>query len=154
MYQVLLSFHSLFRWLVLTSLLYALLRALHGYYSARVFTPADNAVRHWTATIAHIQLMLGIVLYTQSPVVRYFLSGKSGAAGLDEPFFYGVIHIALMILSIMLLTVGSALAKRKENDRDKFVTMLLWFGLALFLILLAIPWPFSPLAKRPFLRPL
>jgi hypothetical protein len=30
--------------------------------------------------------------------------------------------------------------------------MALWFTAALLLILVAIPWPFSPFAQRPYLR--
>jgi len=37
-------------------------------------------------------------------------------------------------------------------DKEKFKIMLLWYGIALIIILIAIPWPFSPLANRPYLR--
>jgi drug/metabolite transporter (DMT)-like permease len=57
-----------------------------------------------------------------------------------------------MLTAIVLLTIGSALTKRKKDDRDKFKTMLTWFGIALIIILIAVPWPFSPFAQRPYLR--
>ena len=60
------------RWLVLASLLYAIYRAYKGYTLNTLFSKTDNAVRHWTATIAHIQLVIGIILYTQSPIIKYF----------------------------------------------------------------------------------
>lgn len=152
MYTVLLTIHSVFRWLVLMSLLYALYRAYRGYSSQAVFTPTDNAVRHWTATIAHVQLLLGIVLYTQSPLMRYFWRDLSATIYQTNMAFFGLVHLVLMLTAIIVVTLGSAFAKRKALDREKFRTMLVWFSVALFIILVAIPWPFSPLAQRPYVR--
>jgi drug/metabolite transporter (DMT)-like permease len=62
-------------------------------------------------------------------------------------------HFILMLTSVMVVTIGSALAKRKPAGREKFKIMLIWFAIALFIILIAIPWPFSTFANRPYLRP-
>jgi len=57
-----------------------------------------------------------------------------------------------MLTAIVIITIGSALAKRKKTDKEKFKTMLVWFSAALLIIFIAIPWPFSPLANRPYIR--
>jgi uncharacterized membrane protein YozB (DUF420 family) len=152
MYQSLLFSHSILRWFVLASLFYSLYKAYKGYSLKLPFTKTDNTIRHWTATIAHIQLIFGILIYVQSPIVKYFW--KNFKAGIENPeiVFFGILHILLMLGAIILITIGSALAKRKRNDSDKFKTMLLWFSLALIIIFIAIPWPFSPLANRPYFR--
>ena len=153
MYTYLLFFHSLFRWFVLTSLVYAIFRAYRGYASKQPFTKTDNAIRHWTATIAHIQLLLGFTLYMKSPIVNAFFDNpKVGVAQLNIAFF-SLIHFLMMLVAIVVITIGSALSKRKPTDADKFRTMGIWFAIALFIIFLAIPWPFSPLANRPYFRP-
>jgi uncharacterized membrane protein YozB (DUF420 family) len=147
-----LFFHSLLRWLVLISLLYAIYRAYTGYTSNRAFTATDNAARHWTVTIAQIQMLLGILLYTQSALIRYFWRNFSEAIHQQEIAFFGLLHIILMVMAIIILTVGSGMAKRKQTDKEKFRTMLIWFIIALIIIFIAIPWPFSPLANRTYLR--
>lgn len=152
MYATLLVLHSLTRWLVLVFLVYAIYRAWVGYSQNKLFSRADNATRHWTATVAHIQLMLGILLYTQSPMVKYFWSQAQISIQNLEALFYGLIHLVLMLTSIVVLTIGSALAKRRPSDKQKFKTMLFWYSIALFIIFIAIPWPFSPLANRPNFR--
>ena len=152
MYAWLLIIHSVFRWLVLLSLLYAIVRAYRGYAAGRVFSAADNAVRHWTATIAHLQLLIGFTLYGKSPLVKYFFGNKHAAMGHTDARFFSLIHVLLMLAAIVLITIGSAMAKRQATDAAKFRTQLLWFSIALLLILLAIPWPFSPLAGRPYIR--
>lgn len=152
MYSTLLFFHSSFRWLVLASLIYALFRAYTGYTTNRAFSKTDNSTRHWTATISHIQLMIGFTLYFISPIVKYFLAHKKEAIQHLDTAFFGIVHIALMLIAVVMVTIGSASSKRKPTDKEKFKAMLLWFSAALFLIFLAIPWPFSPLANRPYFR--
>ncbi len=152
MYQTLTFYHSLVRWLVLASLIVAIYRAYKGYKLKLHFTKTDNVVRHWTATIAHIQLILGIVLYSQSPVISYFWTNFREAVHNIDITFFGLIHSILMLMAITLITIGSALAKRKQTDDQKFKTMLVWFSISLIIIFIAIPWPFSPLANRPYFR--
>ncbi|RYU90619.1 hypothetical protein EWM62_08175 [Mucilaginibacter terrigena] len=152
MLNTLLFFHSMVRWAVLGTLLYAIYRSYKGCSGKLTFTKSDDFVRHWTATIAHIQLMLGIVLYTQSPNAKFTLHAIGTDGQITQPFFFGVLHLLLMVSAIVIITIGSAMAKRKPTDSGKFKTILIWFGLALFIIFIAIPWPFSPLAQRPYLH--
>lgn len=152
MYQTLTFYHTLFRWFVLLSLVYAIYRAYKGYILESRFTKTDNIVRHWTATIAHIQLMIGMVLYFKSPVVTYFWTNFKSTIGYKDISFFGLFHGSLMLIAIVLVTIGSAKSKRKQTDKEKFKTMLVWFSIALMIILIAIPWPFSPFANRPYFR--
>jgi len=152
MYETVIILHTYIRWLVLASLLFSIFRAYKGWVSKTTFTKTDNAVRHWTATIAHIQLLIGMVLYFKSPVTKYFWANYKEATTNTDFAFFGLIHISLMLTAIVLITIGSAMAKRKQSDREKFKTLLLWFSLALIIIFIAIPWPFSPLANRPYYR--
>ena len=152
MYSVLLFLHSIFRWLVLVSLIYSIYMASRGYALKLVFSKTDNAIRHWTATLAHIQLMIGMVLYFKSPLIHYFWSPAGKAAASKELTFFGLVHLALMLISIILITIGSAKAKRQQQDKAAIKTVLIWYSIALILIFIAIPWPFSPLANRPYFR--
>jgi hypothetical protein len=136
----LLAFHSGLRWLVLVTLLISIGRAANGYLTNGVFTRTDNTLRHWTATIAHIQLVIGMTLYLRNPLLLKF------------SLFFRVIHISSMFTAVILLTIGSAMARSKPTNREKFRTMLVWFTISLILILIAIPWPFSSLASRPLFR--
>lgn len=152
MYSTLLFLHSLTRWFVLVFIVYSIYRAYVGYAGNKSFSTTDNACRHWTATVAHIQLMIGIILYTQSPIAKYFWSEMPKSFQSRDLRFFGFIHPVLMLTSIVVLTIGSALAKRKPKDKEKFKTMLVWFSTALLIIFIAIPWSFSPLSSRPNFR--
>lgn len=152
MYQTLTFYHSTIRWLLLMALLAAIIRAYRGYRTKAPFSKTDNAVRHWTATMAHIQLVAGILLYSQSPVIRYFWKHKQESLQSFDTVFFALIHVVLMLAAIIVITLGSSLAKRKEDDYEQHKTVLIWFGAALLIIFIAIPWPFSPLVQRPFIR--
>ncbi|SKC00121.1 hypothetical protein [Dyadobacter psychrophilus] len=151
MFPTLLFLHSIFRWLVLLGLIYAIFIAFRGYSKNLNFTKKSDSIRHWTATIAHIQLMIGFTLYTQSPLVKYYFTNPK-TFDLTGISFFSIIHGSLMLVAIIFVTVGSALAKRKVADRDKFKTIAIYYSIALLIILIAIPWPFSPFSQRPFIR--
>lgn len=152
LYPLLLVLHSYFRWMVLASLLFSVSVAYRGYSGKLCFTETSDRIRHGTATIAHIQLILGMTLYFQSPVVRLAVPDYSYGWAYDQTFFFRYFHAAMMFIAIMVLTTGSAKAKRMETDEQKFRTMLRWFSAALFMLFLAVPWPFSPFVARPFFR--
>lgn len=154
MYIFLLFLHSIVRWFVLVSLAVAIYRAAKGWLGNKVFTKFDDTIRHTTATISHVQLTIGIILYSISPIVKYFWGNYTQSIGDPDISFFGFVHMLCMVSAILVITIGSALAKRKATDREKFKTMFIWFSIALFIIFIAIPWPFSPLAARPYLRPL
>jgi hypothetical protein len=148
----LLFFHSWMRWLVLLLLLATIFAAAIGLRRGGAFSARHNALRHWTATVAHIQLLLGMALYLQSPLAAWARRHPAEALRQREALFFGVLHLAFMLPAIVVLTIGSALAKRRPNDRARFRTLLAWYTAALLLILLAIPWPGSPLASRALFR--
>lgn len=152
MYPTLLALHSLTRWLVLGSLLFATIWAYRGWLLNKLYLKFDNSVRHITATIAHVQLVLGICLYFISPIVTYFLHNFGTAVHERTIRFFGMEHIAMMLIGIIVITIGSVKAKRKETDREKFKTMAIWFTVGLLIILSSVPWSFSPLISRPNFR--
>jgi MFS-type transporter involved in bile tolerance (Atg22 family) len=96
--------------------------------------------------------LLGLYLYLISPIVKFNVADGGEAGLVSEHTFFRFVHISLMVISVVLITIGSAKAKRATTDRLKFKTILIWFSIALLIILIAIPWPFSPLASRPFFR--
>jgi hypothetical protein len=149
MYHLIVT-HSVLRYVVLLSLVVVVVLALRGFFQK---TKYPVALRVWSGVasgISHVQLLLGFALYFQSPVVQVFWADRAGAP--RDSLFFALIHFGLMSTAIVLLTIGAAAAKREPDDQRKFRLLLGYFGVALLLILIAIPWPFSPLAQRPFLR--
>ena len=152
MYSFMLTLHSYLRWLVLLSLLFALYRSYNGWLRNKSFSSFDNRTRHITATIAHIQLSVGLLLYFISPLIDYFLHHYKEAVKERSIRFFGMEHSVMMFVAITFITIGSASAKRKKEDKTKFKTMAIWFTIGLLIIFFSIPWKFSPMASRPYFR--
>lgn len=153
MYLTLLALHSLIRWLVLGSLLSAIFYSYRGWMTNRKFSKSENFIQIATVTISHIQLVVGVWLYFISPVVDYFLDNFNDAIHQRDIRFFGMEHITMMLIAIVVITIGSAKVKRKATDSEKFKSMAVWFTVALVIIFFSIPWHFSPLTSRPYMRP-
>lgn len=152
MYQLLITTHNVFRWFVLALLIVAVYKAYRGKTEKLTFTKNDNRIRHYTATILHIQLMVGMILYFNSPIIKYFWHNSIKSNNAFEFTFFSIIHSSVMLASIVVITIGSAITKRKNTDVEKFNSMFWWYLTGLILIVIFIPWPFSPFAHRPYLR--
>ncbi|QBQ40917.1 hypothetical protein E2P86_07045 [Sphingobacterium psychroaquaticum] len=152
MFTYLLPLHSWIRWFVLAALLVAIVRGYYAWRHKKEYTKTDNALRHWTATILHIQLILGLWLYSISPIVRYFIQNFQEGVRMREIRFFGMEHSLMMLIAVVVVTIGSAKAKRKSTSAEKFKTMTIWYSIGLLIILSSVPWEFSPLTSRPSIR--
>lgn len=153
MYSVSLILHSLLRWLVVALLIFSIVVSGEARARNRVFNAFHNSIRHWTATLAHVQLLIGIFLYNKSDLTSYFWKYFPTSSQHIDTAFFGLFHPIMMFAAVLFITIGSSVAKRKPSAQEKFKAMFLWFMAAFVLLLIAIPWPFSPLANRPFIRP-
>lgn len=150
MYSVVLYTHSWLRWLVL------------GFGIALLFVCArDRKSGPWNEkherlqvlfmAILDVQLILGLLLYfVLSPFSQAALANM-GAAMKDPTLrFFGVEHMATMLLAVILAHVGRIRSKRKlaaARFRSVLITQSFW----LLLTLAAIPWPGLDIA-RPLFR--
>lgn len=152
MYQTLLIFHSYWRWLVLLSIIFSILKAFYGFRKRSEYSNFDGVIRKITISIIHIQLILGFIIYFISPFVTTFFSNVSDGLHLREVRFFAIEHSLMMFVSIVLITIGAVKVKRKSSSLLKNKATIVWFSIALLIILLNIPWEFSPLVNRPSFR--
>ena len=152
MYNLILPLHSLVRWLVLISLLAAILRSYQGWLGRKAYSKLDENLRQSTVSIIHMQFVLGIWLYAVSPITTWFIHHFSEGVRLREIRFFGMEHITMMFIAVAVITVGASKAKRQVTARDKFRTQAIWLTIGLLVILTSRPWAFSPLVHRPWLR--
>ncbi len=64
--------------------------------------------------------------------------------------FFAVEHILMMLIALVLITMGHVKAKKSTESSAKFKHIIVFFGIALILILAAIPWPFRDLGAAWF----
>jgi hypothetical protein len=111
------------------------------------YLPGDKKVALFTLIAAHLQLVVGLILYFVSPIVQTGLADM-GAAMKDPGLrFWSVEHISMMLIAIILITVGFSSAKRGKDDETKHKRIAIFYLLALIVIFMAIPWPWSAISR-------
>jgi hypothetical protein len=140
--------HSLMRWVVLLAGLAAVARGIAGWNTSR-WDATDNRVGVWFIGALDIQLLLGLLLYLFfSPVVQVAFTNVAAAMRVGESRFFLADHPAGMLVAIVLAHIGRVRTKKAAPDSAKHRAAAVFYGLALLLILLSIPWPGMP-AGRP-----
>jgi hypothetical protein len=138
MNSILAHTHSGLRWVVLGLLVYAILNALR---KKSTYEKSDGLLNMFTMVSLHIQLVIGQVLYFTSSKVSFV----EGWMKVELLRFYGMEHILVMIIAIVLVTIGHGKAKRALDVTKKHKTIILYYSIGLLLILASIPWPFRNL---------
>ncbi|MFM2439274.1 MAG: hypothetical protein RLZ16_271, partial [Bacteroidota bacterium] len=136
----LLHLHNLLRWVILITLLlsiYKLVAKQDALKTSKILLISS-----------HTTLLLGLYQYfTGSVGLQLIKAVGMGAAMKDAATrFWAVEHISSMILAIALITIGHIRYKKSGKPNSALV----FYIIALLLILLAMPWPFKAGVGRPW----
>ncbi|ASZ14596.1 hypothetical protein KTO58_00840 [Chitinophaga pendula] len=148
MNDTLLLVHSVLRWAILLSALWAVFRAWKGVSSNAPFAAADNKAGLFFLIFMDLQLLIGLVVYFTSPLVTA-ARANMGAAMKDPALrFFSLEHVLLAVVALVLVHIGRSKVKKAPTDAAKHKKALIFFGLALLVLLLMIPWPFRAALGR------
>ena len=146
--QTVLVFHNLLRWAVVIFALWVLFSSISGVLGKRTYSKSDDRGNLFFMISMDIQLLLGLILYFTN-------SWMDGLKDLKNPAtrFFSLEHMAMMILAWILVHVGRVSVKRAATDGAKHKRSLIFFGIAIILIALAVPWPGRAVeVARPWIR--
>ena len=140
MYIGLLHLHNVTRWLVLIAAVIAIVVAVAGLVrGGRWGRGAKLSGLAYLITM-DAQLVIGLLLYGVSPLVRAAMGDMSMAMGDTQLRFYLIEHALLMVVAVVMVHVGYALAKRASSARAAYQRATPFYLLGLVLVLVAIPW--------------
>lgn len=140
MYTGLLHLHSLLRWIFLMLLVFTVAWYFISMIQKSEYNKMAKNLGLFTMILAHLQLVIGLVLYFVSPTVQVALADMAAAMKDANLRFWAIEHILTMILGIIFVTLGYSLSKRAKTAASKYKSGFIFFGLGLFLILLRFPW--------------
>lgn len=138
--NILLRAHSGLRYVVLALLIAAIVVAFSKWQKSN---NGDSKVYLFALIATHTQLLIGLILFFMSPKVNFDLIKEKVFR------FYSIEHGFMMIIAVILVTMGRARAKKLQGA-DKHRTILVFYSMALIIILAAIPWPFRNLGAGLF----
>ncbi len=147
MYDLLLSIHNLMRWLFLAAAIYAIFRAIQGVSNQSPFGKQDKTAGTLLLSVAHSQLLVGLVLWFLSPNIQRAMADMAVAMKDSVARLQLIEHPLVMILAVVLIQVGKIKSKKAYADLDKHKRSLIYYGLGLVLVLSRIPWGNAPLFR-------
>lgn len=126
----LLHLHSALRYVILILVLISIFQAFTA--GNKPYTAGNKKINLFTLISAHIQLLLGLVLYFTSDWVNF--------SQMSNPVYryWNVEHISMMVLAIVLITIGYSKAKKAIDDKAKHRAIYTFYTIAVVIIFLGI----------------
>jgi len=143
LHNILLHLHSAGRWLVLLLLVIAIFNSLVA--GGRPFIKSDNRTGLLLTIVVDLMLLIGLALWYFGPYGYEQIqnAGSMSAVMKDSTArFFAVEHITAMLIAVILIHIGKAQAKKSISDRAKHRRTVIYYLIALIIILVSIPWPF------------
>lgn len=139
MYSIILQAHHWIAFIALALLAYATINGAIGSNSEKVFDDSHRKINLFALISTHTMLLLGIVLLIISPIAQNAFADM-GAAMKDGAVRKAVVeHPTMNIIAAVLVTIGNAKSKKAIGNGRKFKVSMIFFGLALILILSRLP---------------
>lgn len=134
--------HSVLRWAVLLFGCWALINALTGVMSKRNYGANDNRAGLLFMISCDIQLLAGLILYFNGMWFNMLRSNAKEVMHDSATRFFAMEHALMMIIAWLLVHIGRSMVKRAGTDAQKHKKSLIYFGIAIIIIVAMIPWPF------------
>jgi uncharacterized membrane protein len=134
MYEILKHTHSGLRWVALILILLAIYNSI----TAKEFNKREKLINLFSMVSLHTQLILGLILYFISDKVKFFDGWMEEASYR----FYGMEHLAGMVIALALITFGYVKSKKGTTPAEIYKPIKLFYVIGLIIILASIPWPF------------
>lgn len=139
MHAALLHTHNVLRWVVLLLGVMAIVRNAQGLGGSTPFAAARKSLAMFMGTV-HLQLLLGLLLLMNSPIVQAAMRDMEAAMA-DRALRQVVVeHPTLMVVAAILITIGSIVAKNRPTDAAKHKVGLTFAVITMVVILAGIPW--------------
>jgi hypothetical protein len=151
--SILLFLHNLLRWVILISLVYAIVKSYAVMKSKGTFSAGNRKAALIMLISAHTTLLIGLYQWLFG---RYGIISTSLPPGVDlmkNKFyrFFWIEHPFGMVVTITLITIGYSTIK-KGTTQAGLGKKAFWFLLIAFIVLLfTIPWPWRVEIGRPLI---
>ena len=129
------TLHSYWAYIVVAVLVFTVINAIVGFIQKKEFTHKEFRLGLFSLITTHTQLLLGFLVY--------FIGGfQKGLGDMKDSSvrLLALEHPLMMIIAIVLITVGWSKHKKQVKSESKFKTFIIFYGIALLLILSRIPW--------------
>jgi hypothetical protein len=139
MYSIILQAHHWIAFIALALLAYATVNGAIGSNSEKAFDDSHRKINLFALISTHVMVLLGLILLIISPAALNAFADM-GAAMKDGAVRKAIVeHPTMNIIAAILVTIGNAKSKKAVGNGRKFKVSMIFFGLALLLILSRLP---------------
>ena len=137
MYNIIQHSHSGIMWLAVAMLVLSVLLSV-----LTLIKKEETTATKWfrlfkfTKWAFYVQALLGIVLLFISEKVHF----GEGFMKSSDLRFYGMEHPLMMLIVVGLMAIGLFKSKKKPTAIQKNKTVMIYFSIALIVVLMMIPW--------------
>ena len=141
-YSLLVHLHSIGRWIILLLLLIAIFNSLVA--GQRPWIRSDARTGTILTIFADLMFLIGISLWYFGPRGYKTIESMGMSAVMKNSVarFFAIEHITMMLIAVILIHIGKAQARKAISDKAKHRRTLLFYLIALIIIMISIPWPF------------
>lgn len=140
MYTGLTHFHSYWAYVAFLLLLIAIINSLLGLSGRREFKPKDRKIAVFGLAAAHVQGLVGLILYLISPYFKLLTTDAASVMSSAPTRLLSMEHPLMNIVALVLITVGFSRHKKLATSSGKFKSIAIFYLIGLVLILSRIPW--------------
>lgn len=139
MYSALLLSHNALRWLIVAAGVLTIIRAVQGLKGDRPYAPTRRIGVLFMVSL-HLQLLTGLLLFVVSPFIGAAMADLKAAMADSATRFFVAEHPTLMVIAVVVMTVGSIVAKNAAADAARHRKLLVFAVVTMLLLLAGIPW--------------
>lgn len=153
LYQAMLHVHSVGRWIVLLLLIFAILNSLIA--GDRPYIRTDNRLGLLLIIFADLMLLIGVYLWIVGNWGYKQIENAGSITTLmkNRPIgFIATEHAIGMLIAIIFIHIGKAQGRKRISDKAKHRRTMIFYLVALLIILASIPWPFLQVGQQPIQR--
>lgn len=141
MYDVVRYVHSIWAYVVVLMTLVAFIYFSVKFFGKRSLVDRDRKMALFTLIAVHVQFLIGLILYTLSPLVHLAFSDFGHAMKDGTLRLIALEHPLAMITAVVLVTIAYRTVKKQTKRNEPTSTgLVLLFLFTLLLILSRIPW--------------
>jgi hypothetical protein len=142
LYSAMLHAHSVGRWIVLLLLLFAIINSLIA--GNRPYIRTDNRLGLILTIFADLMLLIGIYLWYAGDWGYKLIKNNGMSVVMKDANlrFFAIEHLAGMLIAIILIHLGKAQGRKAISDKAKHRRTMIFYLVALLIILASVPWPF------------
>lgn len=138
-HQLIKHVHTVISGMFLLVSMWLFFRSIKGYLKNWEYTRLDKILSYTFIVNLYLQLIFGFLLMiSKTSVPGPDLAGRDVTMKMASNRFWPIEHIVLMLFALFIANLGLIFSNNAQADREKFRKVLVYYAIAIILIILSL----------------